>query len=269
MPWEFDEENINMSDEARKVFEKYTKPKSDKPLPPLKVPPPRPVGEAKLYTMKITLLEIEPPIWRRFVAPTFMKLHHFHACLQEIMGWDDAHAYAFTINGNRFASKDGGFHVDNMWDREDSYDASKYELCQLIKPGMTFQYEYDFGDGWEHEIVVENDTADRTSKHPFYCLEGERACPPEDCGGPRGYESLLETLADPNDPEHDDMTDWLEGVGYDRFDSEFFDPDRSNRGMGVSRPGRERSQKKKVDPKKLKQERKRREAAKKRNRKKK
>ena len=197
----------NMPDEVREIFERLNKPKSGKPLPTLKVPPPLPIGSPKLYTMKVTLLDVEPPVWRRFVAPSFMKLEHLHELLQAFMGWDNAHLYAFTINGKRFSTSERGFSVDAMWDKEDSYDAADYELCQLIKSGMTFHYEYDFGDGWEHEIVVENDTASKDTKHCFYCIEGERACPPEDCGGPGGYEHLLEILSDPNDPEYEERLD--------------------------------------------------------------
>jgi len=182
------------------------------------------------------------------------------------MGWDDDHLYAFTIDGRRFSTRNlGSFAIDSMWDDEPSYDAANYELCQLIKPGMTFYYEYDFGDGWEHEIIVENNTASKNTEYAFYCIEGERACPPEDCGGPGGYEALLKVLSDPNDPEYEDRLDWLGGP----FDSEKFDPDLCNKIFKVRRPGQLSGPK--VDQatlrKKKKQERKRKDAAKKRNRK--
>ena len=261
--WRFDDPN--MPDEVREIFERLNKPKSNKPLPKLNVPPPLPIGQAKLYTMKVTLLDVKPPIWRRFVAPTFMKLDHFHELLQVFMGWDNEHMYAFTINGKRFSTSERGFSVDAVWDKEESYDASDYELCQLIKPGMTFHYVYDFGDDWEHEIVVENDTTSKNTKHCFYCIEGKRACPPEDCGGADGYAHLLSILSDPNDPEYEDRLEWLGG----RFDSEKFDPNACNRFLKVKPPAQ--SSGSKADQatlqKKKKQERKRKETAKKRNRK--
>jgi hypothetical protein len=159
-----DANNPNMPPEIREIMERMTRPKDNTPLPPLKVPKPLPVGYPKLYQIKVTLLDVEPPIWRRFVAPSFMSLGHLHTLLQSVMGWKKTHACAFTINGNRFTLH-GGFSVDSMWDKDPSYDAEDYELCQLIKPGMTFHYEYDFGDGWEHEIVVENDTVSLNTKH--------------------------------------------------------------------------------------------------------
>jgi len=223
--------------------------------------------------MKIALLDVEPPIWRRFVAPSFMTLNHFHVLLQTIMGWNSTHMYAFTINDNRFtgSSHELSFAVDSMWDTEPSYNAANYELCQLIKSGMTIRYEYDFGDGWEHEIIVENDTVSHDTKHCFYCIEGERACPPEDCGGPGGYESLLEILADPEHPEHEEKVEWLEFIGHrdGKFDSERFDPEVCNRTLKVRKPSSSPDQRpnKTAWSKKKKQERKRKEAAKKRNRK--
>ena len=255
----------NMSDEAREFLEQLTRPKSREPLPKLHVPPPLPVDSAKLYTMKVTLLDIEPPIWRRFVVPSFMKLNHLHELLQVFMGWDNAHLYAFIINGKRFSTNIRSFAVDAMWDKEPSYEAVNYELCQLIKPSMTFHYKYDFGDGWEHEITVENVTASKDTKYSFYCIEGERACPPEDCGGPGGYKHLLEVLSDPNDPEYKERLGWLGGS----FDSEKFNPDACNRVLKVRVPAQLADSK--IDQaalrKKKKQERKRKDAAKKRNRK--
>jgi len=225
-------EDFNKKEELREILDRLQGTKDTLPLPPLKVPKPLPMEQASLYKMKIVLLDIEPPIWRRFVAPTFMTLEHFHACLQCIMGWESGHAYAFTINGNRFESKQHAFAVDNGWNHENGYDAASYELGQLLKMGTVFDYRYDFGDGWCHEITVEDDNHNRDSDFPYYCIEGERACPPENCGGPSGYEHLLEVLANHNDPEYDATLDWLGG----RFNSEYFNPKDCNREMGVRRP---------------------------------
>ena len=266
----------NMPPEIRAIMERimnqpFGKAKDNSSLPPLKVPKPLPIGSPKLYTMKVTLLDVEPPIWRRFVAPSFMTLDHFHSLLQEVMGWKHAHAFAFEIGKNRFTLHDVGFSVDSMWDTEPSYNAADYELCQLIKPGTEILYEYDFGDGWKHEIIVENDTSNEYQKYCFYCVEGERACPPEDCGGPGGYEHLLEILADPEHPEHDEKIEWLKfcGYRYGKFDSEKFDPDTCNRALKVRRPSSSSDDRAKQATvyKQKKQERKRKEAAKKRNRK--
>ena len=258
-------DDFNMNEEFRELLNRLQRPKDSSPLPPLKVPKPLPVGQARLYRMKIVLRDIEPLIWRRFVAPTFMTLDHFHVCLQSIMGWENAHAYSFTINGNMFESKQHSFAVDSMWNRENGYDAANYQLSQLLKMGTVFYYEYDFGDGWCHEITVEDDNHNRESDYPFYCIEGERACPPEDCGGPDGYTHLLKVLADRHAPEYKEMRDWLGG----HYNSEYFNPKDCNREMGVRRPAAyiPRSHvDRDMERKKKKQERQRKKETRKRNR---
>ena len=222
-----------MQDELREMLYRFQRPKDTMPLPPLKVQKPLPMEQARLYKMKIVLQDIEPPIWRRLVAPTFMTLDHFHLCLQSIMGWKDAHGYSFLINGNRFEPKQPDLSLDNLiLNRENGYEPANYQLSQLLKLGTVFHYEYDFGDGWSHEITVEDDNHNRDSDYPVYCIEGERACPPENCGGTSGYGRLLEILADHNHPQYDEMRDWLCG----HFNSEYFNPKDSNREMGVRRP---------------------------------
>jgi hypothetical protein len=233
-------------------------------LPPLNVPPPLRAGAGHLLTLKITLLGIEPPIWRRFVAPSFMRLSDLHKLVQEIMGWEDCHLYEFTIAGNSFSSSRSTLTVDSAFKEGDSYRAENYQLSQLIKSGTVFQYKYDFGDGWEHEIVVENFFDGHGQRDCMYCLDGERACPPEDCGGVPGYETLLEILADPNHPEYEEQLDW---VG-DDFDSEYFNPREVNENLGTKPPkSLDAPQISKEALKKKKLQRKQKEKAKKRNRK--
>ncbi len=257
-------EDGEMPDHVRKVLEKFdNRPVEDKPLPRLKLPAPLPVGSARLYRLKVTLLGTEPPVWRRIVVPTFMKLEHLHTVLQTFMGWKNAHAFEFIIDGNRFVAKGDYQFVDNMWRTESGYDADEYELSQLFKLGKTFTYIYDYGDRWEHEIVVEEDNFDRNTKDAMFCLEGEMACPPEDCGGPRGYANLLAILADPEHPEYKERLDWLGGS----FNHDRFDPKEVNRRLGVRRPC---DAIKRIDHdaerKKKKQERQRKKDSKKRNR---
>lgn len=217
---------------ARKILEKSERSWKDRPLPVLKVSAPLPVGSARLYQMKVTLLGIDPPIWRRFVVPSFLKLEHLHNILQCVMGWEDEHAYEFEIDGAPFLTKGDYLILNDELKEEVGYDAAQYELSQLIRPGMVFSYIYDFGDLWRHEILVEHDHYSRNVEHAMFCLEGERACPPEDCGGPNGYKELLEILADPEHPEYEDRLEW---VG-DRFDSERYDPKKANRRLGTRAP---------------------------------
>jgi len=262
--------NFNMSgipedfhEDFKGVLEHLDQQRSSNVLPKLQVPPPLPVGSARLYTMKVTLCGVAPPIWRRFVAPSFMKLGHLHELLHVFMGWEGSRSFAFIINGKRFASHANIF-LDTLLDKEASYDANAYELCQLIQPGVTFHYEYDFEKRWEHEIVVENGSASTDTKYCFYCIEGERACPPEHSSGPEDYGQLLQVLADPDHPQFDLRR---AEVGED-FDSEEFDPNACNRKINVRSPYQPSSAKANQAAlnKKKKQERKRKEAAKKRNR---
>ncbi len=171
------------------------------------------------YQIRVTLLGIEPPIWRQLhVAPT-ITLHELHRAIQVSMGWEDDHLHQFTAGQKRYAVPMAG----DPFKVHDERVARLYRV--LPKAGLRMLYEYDFGDGWEHDVLVEAVLRDSPAPvHPV-CTAGERACPPEDCGGVWGYESLLEVL---RDPEHVDREDRLEWPGED-FDPEAFDRDAVNR----------------------------------------
>jgi len=142
----------------------------------------------------------KPPVWRRIAVPAGLTLDLLHEVIQEVMGWEDGHMHVFST-----PSRDYG-----MPDSELGYaDERKVTLGQVLaRPGASMRYTYDFGDDWEHDIVLEKilspDTATGLS-----CLAGKGACPPEDCGGAWGYASLKEALADPGHEEHKDLLDWL------------------------------------------------------------
>jgi len=167
----------------------------------------------RFYLLKIRLLDIEPEIWRRFVVPSSITLDRLHDVIQIIMGWTDSHLHEFTIGKKRY--------TEYPESREDGLPCGKYRLVDLIKQkGRTFRYLYDFGDSWEHEVVLE--------ESHFYlpelraglgCLEGERACPPEDVGGMPGYYEFCEALGDPEHAEHESCMEWFG----DDFDSERFE----------------------------------------------
>lgn len=165
--------------------------------------------------LKITLVSTKPPIWRRLLVPdsiTFFDLHHI---FQIAMGWKNAHLYDFRV----------GDYVIGYIDSdapEDLADANKVTIDTLItKAGMRLNYTYDFGDGWNHVVEVEEILQGQpTSQFPV-CLDGKRNCPPEDCGGIPGYHHLLEVLKDKSHPEFPEMKRWV-GRGYDpeKFDLE-------------------------------------------------
>ena len=173
---------------------------------------------APLYQLKITLIGSDPPIWRRIVVRSDLPLNHFHGVIQGVMGWTDSHLHQFLAGDTYYGTpepKMTGFGREILSEK-------RYTIADLAPAAKrSFIYEYDFGDGWEHKIVVEKILPPNPEfQHPI-CLDGANACPPEDCGGIGGYYELLDILADPRNPEHESMKEWL---GYDldpaRFDVE-------------------------------------------------
>lgn len=168
----------------------------------------------RLITMRIELEEIRPRIWRRFRVADSTNLGRLHIVIQKVMGWTDSHLHAFEIDGRRF-----GILAPDWPD--DMSDETPICLSRLIDRGVgCFSYEYDFGDGWWHEIAIEHVTVANGEDRRPLCLGGERAAPPEDCGGVDGYEKLLETLFDPGDREFDHLRRWAGSWQPEAFDLE-------------------------------------------------
>jgi hypothetical protein len=164
----------------------------------------------------VTLREVDPPIWRRLVVPASMTLRELHAVIQTAMGWQDYHLHLFDVDGVLYGD------VEEIDDRPVG-DEEKLTVGQAAAAASEFSYEYDFGDGWEHDIRVEQTVASVGTGTP-HLVGGARACPPEDCGGPWGYEHLLEALADPGHEEHEHLLSWVGGT----FDAESFDLAETN-----------------------------------------
>jgi hypothetical protein len=170
----------------------------------------------QVYQIKVALLETEPSIWRRFLVPSSVTLHRLHLILQDVMGWSNYHLYRFKIGSEEY----GEPHPDNEFNELNFKNSRRTKLGQVVtKKGKVFQYEYDFGDSWEHMLLVEDILEYQPDMRYPVCLTGERACPPEDCGGPHGYADLLETIADPGHEDYQDMMTWLGG----NFDPDAFD----------------------------------------------
>lgn len=161
--------------------------------------------QAVAYQFRVDLAETDPPIWRQFVVPWGITLHRLHLILQQVMGWTNSHLYSFRIGSEEYGEPDPDNEVNFR-------NSKRTKLEQLnIAKGRAFLYEYDFGDTWIHRLVVE-DIFEPDSVHRYpVCLAGERACPPEDCGGPFGYARLLGIISNPEHEEYQDMVDWLGG----------------------------------------------------------
>jgi len=170
------------------------------------------LSNAPLYQLKITLRHSEPKIWRRVVIRADMPLDQMHNVIQVAMGWRHSHMHQFIV-GRGSATQFYGEPDSEFLDMGDNMlDERRYSVADLAPAAkQKFIYEYDFGDSWEHEVMVEKTLPpDADFKHPV-CLGGAMACPPEDCGGLGGYSNLLEVLADPKHPEHEEMKEWVGG----------------------------------------------------------
>ncbi len=167
-----------------------------------------------IYQLKVTIVGTKPPVWRRLLVPGSTSLLSLHGIVQAAFGWEDYHLHEFEINGMHYGTDDGqGFGPRPRSERG-------ARLASVATEGTTFTYLYDFGDGWEHKVLVEKVTpAEPGTTYPA-CVGGRRACPPEDCGGSWGYQEFLIAIADQQHPEHDAMLDWAGG----EFDPSAFDP---------------------------------------------
>ncbi len=178
-----------------------------------------PASNSGSYRLRATLLDIKPEIWRSIVIPADFTLGELHTAIQISMGWSDSHLHRFELGNRAFEAIHDGFEPEP---RVEDENAILLDSLGLSKGDSLF-YEYDFGDGWRHEISVE---AILDSDALFPLLEnGARACPPEDSGGPFAYIELLEILSDPDHEEYESMTEWLGGF----FDSEAFDAQAINK----------------------------------------
>jgi len=181
------------------------------------------------HQLKVTLEGIEPPIWRRIVVPSEFTLYDLHCAIQLAMGWENSHLHDFTIKRQRYAVPDAE-DFGNPLDETEAY------LRDVAPQRTKILYQYDFGDSWTHVIVVEKILEDAEIAPPM-CIDGARACPPEDSGGPWGYAEKLEALANPDDEESEELRDWM---GND-FDPERFEKDAINRELlKVFRPAPKR-----------------------------
>jgi hypothetical protein len=198
-----------------------------------------------IYQFKIELLETKPPVWRRIQLPASSSFWDLHVAIQDAMGWTDSHLHMFrvpTLN-KRKEVKIG--IPDDDWDDKKFLAGRKTPLAPFFWiPGIRRVYEYDFGEGWEHEVLLEGVLIPEPALEYPRCLAGENACPPEDCGGVGGYYNLLEIIRDPSHEEHEDRIIWLESMvpgnvpfapnKFDPAQVHFDNPKKRLRNLGIS-----------------------------------
>lgn len=181
-------------------------------------------SNAPIYQLQIVLLGSEPPIWRRMQVPGDARLDWLHAALQVALGWTNSHLHQFKVGADCYS--DTRVHFAEFEGDPEILEARKFTLRQIAPRAQdAFGYEYDFGDSWEHEITVEKILpADAAAAKTALCLDGARACPPENCGGLGGYDTLLKILKNRKHPEHKCMKEWLGRA----FDAAAFDVAKTN-----------------------------------------
>jgi len=180
---------------------------------------------AKIFQIKISLKNAKPPIWRRIKIDAATDLETFHNVLQDVMGWTNSHLFEFVASDKKRYGIIDDEYVDGY---EDVTEASEATLQDVLKrEGSKIIYVYDFGDCWEHEILLEEQSVGDDGDLPI-CITGKKACPPEDCGGLWGYYDMLIIIKDKKHPEHKEMLEWL---GFD-FDPDHFDKNEVNELLG-------------------------------------
>jgi hypothetical protein len=179
-----------------------------------------------LYQLKITLLDTKPPIWRR-IQVRDCTLDRLHEYVQTTMGWTNSHLHRFEVDGQLYGDPqlmEESLHELNC---RDSTITLLSDIVPKDKRRIRFRYEYDFGDLWGHEILFEGcPKPEKDQKYPV-CLEGKRACPPEDVGGVSGYAEFLKTIEDRDHEDRVDMLEWADGW----FDPDEFDAATATKSM--------------------------------------
>lgn len=183
----------------------------------------QPAPSGQIYQLKVTLRDLNVPIWRTVQVPGEVTLRQLHEILQLTMGWHNSHLYEFRVDGVSYGEPNAEFDIEVN-------GARRFRLTRVApKLGARFTYLYDLGDGWEHDIVVEKILPSEPRIRYPLCLAGWGACPPEDVGGPWGYMEFLAAIRDPAHEQHDELLEWVGGP----FDHEAFDVRATNQAFDL------------------------------------
>jgi hypothetical protein len=185
--------------------------------------------DTAIYQIKVTLEDSKPPIWRRLLVRSDSTLADLHRIIQAAFGWWDYHLHQFIIDEIYFGVPDPDYEGFL-----EMYDERKMRLHQITgREGYKFRYEYDFGDSWLHQVLVEKILPPEPGQEVPLCIKGRRACPPEDVGGIWGYYHFLEAIGDPEHEEHGEYLEWVGG----EFDPEAFNLEEVNQALRALRQG--------------------------------
>jgi hypothetical protein len=185
-----------------------------------------------VHELEVSLRDVAPRVWRHVRVPSECRLDELHRVLQAAMGWKDAHLHVFEVGGRRYGVPDPD------WDDDETRDETEARLRDVApQVGDRLFYEYDFGDSWEHDVVVRSVGPLPTGESPYGVLDGAGACPPEDVGGFPGYELFVTAMRDPRHPEHDDYADRVGGA-WDPDAADLDVLDAEVRALSAERPRR-------------------------------
>lgn len=177
------------------------------------------------FVFKIQIKGINrPPVWRRLIIPDTFSFHQFHLAIQEAFGWYDYHLYEFCPK----AYSDGlSIQLPYEESEPDEKDSRKTKLKEYFdEVGDQLVYVYDFGDSWEHSVLLEKIVPQKLTTPT--CTAGSGKCPPEDCGGVPGYQNFLQIINDPEDPEYEEMREWAGLSENEKWDTKEFDLEMTN-----------------------------------------
>lgn len=172
---------------------------------------PRPPGQS-VFQFRIQLNDVNPVVWRRLLVPGSVRMAKLSEMLLAAVGWTNSHLHAFRVGDVRY-----GMNFDEYPDGE--IDEKQVTVLQALRDECRFVYDYDFGDGWEHDVVIEELSWIYLGLKFGVCIDGQNSCPPEDVGGRWGYTEFLEAIADPDHDEHERYLAWVGGS----FDPAAFD----------------------------------------------
>lgn len=175
----------------------------------------------KVYELTITLQHVTPAVWRKVLVHEFVELTELHNLIQMAMGWEARHLFSFSIDGQ-------GYTDSEMAREMNMLGADGVLLSDAIGESKNLSYTYDFGDGWKHAIEITDTLEHEPHRHYPACIGGQNACPPEDCGGPPGFQDLKNALAGAismDGRSREKVLEWLGGF----YDPTTFDPNFVNR----------------------------------------
>ncbi|WP_084780481.1 plasmid pRiA4b ORF-3 family protein [Bacillus massilinigeriensis] len=214
-----EQEKINLLIEGKQGIPNPIEPKQ-RPL--------KRVSKTTTYQLKVSLKDTHPPVWRRIVVPGYITFHQLHQVIQTAMGWGGYHLYSFEIEDVEIQLPDDDFGIPDSY--RDIRNANKEKLGYWIhKEKQSFNYTYDFGDNWEHKIIVEKmEKRNEPLEHPL-CIKGKRACPPDDIGGTTGYSQILNMLENKNNGTGNE-DEWLKELEemFGEFEQDEFDLEEVN-----------------------------------------